>query len=148
MEMLRGCMNEFKTHAGSVDLTSALCASSRMSSPLWNCCSLTWLTQRCCCRAPSQELLFAKPGGCKLPMDENMDMLRGCRHGTQSNCSDMSLSAKKFYGARQVDGALQCNLRLSRLSEQGQRMETRTRNRHSPSISWTGASRNICAAMW
>ena len=30
-----------QTHAGFVDLTSALCSSSRMSSPLWNWC--------CCC---------------------------------------------------------------------------------------------------
>ena len=53
-----------------------------------------------------------------MPMDDNVEMLRGCRHGTQSTSSDMSLSAQKFYGARQFDGALQCNLRLSCLSEQ------------------------------
>ena len=67
-----------QAHARGVDMTSALCASSRMSSPLWNCCSLTCVTQRFCCWAPSQDLLFAKPARCKSPMDENVEMLRGC----------------------------------------------------------------------
>ena len=54
VEMFCGCINHFKTHAGSVDLTSALCAPSRMSSPLWNCCSQKWLTHWFSSRAASQ----------------------------------------------------------------------------------------------
>ena len=46
--------------------TRQCCMASRVSSPLWNCCSLTWVTQWCSCRLVSQKLLFAKGGGCQL----------------------------------------------------------------------------------
>ena len=90
-----------RNHAGSVDLTSALCASSRMSSPLWNCCSLTWATQWCCCRA------FPKSFYLQSQQDANRQWLRTWK------CYVVASISSKLAGSVDLTSPLGAQSRMS-----------------------------------